>query len=345
MTTLRIGGVRIVCAGFALAVALSGCFGSQPPAPVVYSTTPPPAPPVTPKPKPKTDIVNPVPPRPGVQTQPLPPPTRSGADQSTQPTSSSNRTLRVAGAVIVEKGDTLYSISKRYRVSLRDLIDANDLKPPYILSIGQRIVIPGIDTHTVRKGETAYGVSRLYDVDLTSLLKTNHIGPPYTLLVGQKLALPPKVYGGDEDAKPVAQTDPKVKKAIGTPPPRTGKGFAWPVRGRVVSRFGAKSDGLHNDGINIRVDKGAPVRAADNGVVVYAGSGLKGYGKLVLIRHAGGWITAYAHNDQLLVDRGQSVTSGQIIARAGSTGSVSTPQLHFEIRKGANAVDPQRFLT
>jgi murein DD-endopeptidase MepM/ murein hydrolase activator NlpD len=142
-----------------------------------------------------------------------------------------------------------------------------------------------------------------------------------------------------------AVTNPLIKAVIGTPPPRSGKGFAWPVRGKIVSRFGTKPDGRHNDGINIAVSKGAPVRAADNGVVVYAGSELKGYGKLVLIRHSGGWVTAYAHNDQLLVDRGQKVKAGQVIARAGSTGSVSDPQLHFEIRRGADAVDPQRFLT
>jgi murein DD-endopeptidase MepM/ murein hydrolase activator NlpD len=349
MMELRIRGVWTVCAGLVLAVGVAGC-ATQAPAPVVRAV-PPPAPESTSPPAPKTDIVNPVPPRTPIQTTPLPPPSGASSsqkndDRSSDVDPSKPRPDRVAGAVIVVKGDTLYSISTRYRVALRDLIDANDLKPPYVLSVGQRVVIPGIDTHTVAKGETAYGISREYDVDLTSLLKTNHIGRPYTLLVGQRLALPPKVYGGaDQDTESVAQADPKVKAVIGTPPARSGKGFAWPVRGKIVSRFGAKPDGLHNDGINIAVDKGAPVRAADNGVVVYAGSGLKGYGKLILIRHAGGWITAYAHNDQILVDRGDMVRSGQIIARAGTTGSVSTPQVHFEIRKGANAVDPQQFLT
>jgi murein DD-endopeptidase MepM/ murein hydrolase activator NlpD len=351
MMELRIRGVGIVCAGLALAVGVAGCVTEQAPAPVVYGvprSAPPPEP--APPRAVETDIVNPVPPRAVVQTAPLPPPVEVSSaqkadDRSSDADPSKPREQRVAGAVIVAKGDTLYSISKRYFVALRDLIDANNLKPPYVLSVGQRIIIPGIDTHTVAKGDTAYSISRLYDVDVTSLLKTNHIGAPYTLLVGQRLALPPKVYGGNEEGEPGAQADPKVKAVIGTPPARTGKGFAWPVRGKIVSRFGTKPDGLHNDGINIAVDKGAPVRAADNGVVVYAGSALKGYGKLILVRHAGGWITAYAHNDQILVDRGQVVRSGQIIARAGTTGSVSTPQLHFEIRKGANAVDPQQFLT
>ena len=341
MTQLRIRGVWILCSGLVLAVSISGCADTSGPAPVVYREpgTKPPAP--YQKPKIQTDIVNPVPPRAPVQTQQLPPPGQSSSVQGSQ---ASSYTKRVAGEAVIVKGDTLYSLSKRYDVSLRDLIDANNLKPPYILSIGQKIVIPGVDTHTVMKGETAYSISRLYSVDLTSLLKTNHIGTPYTLYVGQKLELPPKVYGPGENVQTAAVTNPRVKAVIGTPPPRSGRGFAWPVRGKIVSRFGTKPDGRHNDGINIAVAKGAPVRAADNGVVVYAGSELKGYGKLILIRHAGGWVTAYAHNDQLLVDRGQKVTAGQVIARAGSTGSVSDPQLHFEIRRGADAVDPTQFL-
>jgi murein DD-endopeptidase MepM/ murein hydrolase activator NlpD len=343
LAKLRFHDVGLIGAGLALAFCLSSCVDRSTPAPVVYRESAPEAPSAPPTPPaPKTDIVNPVPPRVAVETTRLGPPAQTTAVQST-PTISVPP-ARVAGEAVVAAGDTLYSLSKRYDVALRDMIDANNLKPPYTLAIGQKLVIPGVDTHTVAKGETAYSISRLYDVDLTSLLKTNDIGAPYTLRVGQRLNLPPKVYAAEAMTQPVVYQDPKVKAVIGAPPPRTGKGFAWPVRGQIISRFGAKPDGLHNDGINIKVEKGAPVRAADNGVVVYAGSQLKGYGKLVLIRHAGGWVTAYAHNDQLLVDKGDKVLSGQVIARAGSTGSVTDPQVHFEIRRGADAVDPQRFL-
>src|SRR5690606_8555086 len=105
--------------------------------------------------------------------------------------------------------------------------------------------------------------------------------------------------------------------------------------------YGSKGGGMHNDGINIAVPKGTPVHAAQSGVVAYAGNELKGYGNLLLVRHANGWMTAYAHNSKLLVKRGDTVTRGQSISLAGSTGSVSSPQVHFEIRKGAKAVDPQ----
>jgi murein DD-endopeptidase MepM/ murein hydrolase activator NlpD len=116
------------------------------------------------------------------------------------------------------------------------------------------------------------------------------------------------------------------------------------VNGRIISSFGAKKGGLHNDGINIAAARGAPVRAAENGIVAYAGNELRGFGNLLLIKHADGWTSAYAHNDRLLVRRGDQVRRGQIIARVGSTGSVTSPQLHFELREGSEAIDPLRLL-
>ncbi|HEX6979386.1 MAG TPA: peptidoglycan DD-metalloendopeptidase family protein [Alphaproteobacteria bacterium] len=126
--------------------------------------------------------------------------------------------------------------------------------------------------------------------------------------------------------------------------PRDGRGFLWPVRGRIVSDFGPKGGGLHNDGINISAPKGTPIRAAESGVVVYAGNELRGFGNLLLLRHADGWVTAYAHADELLVERGDHVKRGQIIARVGMTGNVAAPQLHFEIRRGTRAVNPRDYL-
>jgi murein DD-endopeptidase MepM/ murein hydrolase activator NlpD len=122
-------------------------------------------------------------------------------------------------------------------------------------------------------------------------------------------------------------------------------GFRWPVRGRVIAGFGPKPTGQQNDGINIAVPEGTPVKASDDGVVAYSGNELKGYGNLVLVRHANGHVTAYAHASELMVKRGDSVKRGQTIAKSGQTGNVSSPQLHFEIRKGATPVDPMQFLT
>ncbi|MBI1777523.1 MAG: peptidoglycan DD-metalloendopeptidase family protein [Proteobacteria bacterium] len=128
------------------------------------------------------------------------------------------------------------------------------------------------------------------------------------------------------------------------PPPRGGRAFLWPVRGTVLSNFGPQPGGLHNDGMNIAAPAGTSVRAADNGVVAYAGNELRGFGNLLLIKHAGGWVSAYAHNDKLLVHRGEEVKRGQVIARVGSTGSVTQPQVHFQLRRGQHAVDPRPYL-
>lgn len=127
------------------------------------------------------------------------------------------------------------------------------------------------------------------------------------------------------------------------PPSRSG-GFAWPLAGRLVSKYGPKAGGLHNDGINIAAPKGTPVRVAENGVVAYAGNELRGFGNLLLVRHADGWMTAYAHLDRLLVGRGETVRQGETIATVGKTGAVDAPQLHFEIRRGSQAFDPLVYL-
>jgi murein DD-endopeptidase MepM/ murein hydrolase activator NlpD len=137
---------------------------------------------------------------------------------------------------------------------------------------------------------------------------------------------------------------PRKPTSYAPPPPRSSSRFHMPLHGKVISVYGPGNGGLHNDGINIMASKGASVEAAENGVVVYAGNELQGFGNLLLIKHAGGWTSAYAHNDSVIVKRGQKVKRGEMVAHAGSTGNVSKPQLHFELRHGANAVDPTKYL-
>lgn len=159
-------------------------------------------------------------------------------------------------------------------------------------------------------------------------------------------------------SRPVAQAEPEATPPRPTlyalarqtgpdhvPLPPTRNSFLWPLEGRVISGFGAKPGGKHNDGINIAVPVGSEVRASQNGVVAYAGNELRGYGNLVLIRHDGGWMTAYAHNDSLLVGKGDVVRRGQVISRSGRSGGVSRPQAHFEIRRDGEPQDPLRLLT
>ena len=135
----------------------------------------------------------------------------------------------------------------------------------------------------------------------------------------------------------------KVKSQTTKVSPRKTK-FTWPVKGTVISKFGTIGKGRTNDGINIKAPLGTTVKAADSGTVAYAGNELKGFGNLILIKHNDGWVTAYAHNDRLVVKKGDKVKKGEKIATVGSTGGVNTPQLHFEVRAGKKAVNPQNYL-
>ena len=260
---------------------------------------------------------------------------------------------RVRASVVVRKGDTLYALSRRHKVPVRSLISANRLRAPYSLAVGQKLRIPTAQMHTVRKGDTGYSISRQYSVTVSSLMRVNNIGKPFRLSIGQRLQLPggakaAPTYAANSNVKgkPVTKK-PSVGRTVAmpTPPPRSRSGFIWPVQGKLASRFGPREGGLHNDGINILAKTGSPVKAADAGVVVYASNALEGYGNLLLLKHSGGWVTAYAHNERLLVRPGQKIQRGQVVARVGSTGGVKAAQLHFEIRKGRRALDPLRHLS
>lgn len=275
----------------------------------------------------------------------------------------------IPSSIIVSKGDTLYSISRRYNVPLRDLITVNQLTPPYTLAVGQSLSIPTAKYHIVAKGDTLYNISKRYNIDLTTLSRLNNLSPPYTLSIGQKLALPATIsssrnmYADTDDEvwlpqkstkvtsskkSTVKKAQTKAKKTVlssktTTAKKRTTK-FAWPVKGTVISKFGTIGKGRNNDGINIKASKGTAVKAADKGTVVYSGNELKGFGNLILIRHSDGWITAYAHNQKLLVKKGQKVVRGEKIATVGDTGGVNEPQLHFEVRAGKKPVNPLTYL-
>lgn len=427
------------------------------------------------------------------------------------PWSSGDKESSAAGSIVVGQGDSLYVLSRRYQVPLRDLIEINKLSPPYNIEPGQRLTLPAARQYIVQPGDTLYGVSRMFRVDVSELTRLNNLTPPYALKSGQPLRLPSPsagYAGGDappqvsaaprskiersdvgvaavpppaasvappsaasaptatpsfnpaapsvlyqpgqdpRNARPsapaaapasasappapppasppastapssvlqqpaVAETPPVApvlvkpgkkptptetaadnkpaetaqapepqtepaketpkekdkpreasagkpasaqqpsqptqtaaaapppRAADAEPPPRATGRFLMPVKGSVISGFGPKSGGQHNDGVNIAAPKGTAVVAADNGVVAYVGNELRGFGNLLLIRHADGWVTAYAHLDHINVERGAEVKRGQKIGAVGQSGGVPSPQLHFEVRKGSQAVDPK----
>ncbi len=246
------------------------------------------------------------------------------------------------GAVhTVASGETLYSLGRKYGVSPFAISDANRLDRDRGLMLGQKIKIPGskaarpvVEEETVVDNEPVIKPVKLYKK------------APLSLTEEQQEVADAEVAIGEKPKKLVAAVKPKVIETPTAEAPTSpaGLNLRWPLKGKVISGFGNKPGGLKNEGINIAVPEGTSIRAADGGVVAYAGNELKGYGNLVLIRHPGGYVTAYAHAKELFVKRGDKIERGAVIAKAGQTGSVSSPQLHFEVRKGATALDPNKYL-
>jgi murein DD-endopeptidase MepM/ murein hydrolase activator NlpD len=260
----------------------------------------------------------------------------------------------------VQKGDTPYAIANKLGVSEKALIARNNLKPSN-LRIGQVLVVPGKASKPVvaANDETPLAEPAIDTAPAVRKVKTMTIPAPGTSLAEEEEAQAMsgaksagKTHDGAANDIPASPevTGPGSQRVasndqLPTPDPMSGNSFRWPVKGRIISEFGARPDGGHNDGIDVAVPQGTSVKAAENGVVAYAGNELKGYGNLVLIRHANNWVSAYANNEQILVRRGDKVNRGQTIAKAGATGSVSQPQVHFELRKGSRPVDPTKYMS
>lgn len=257
----------------------------------------------------------------------------------------------------VRPGETVYGISRQYNVAMSNLVRANDIRSPYTIKVGQKLSIPGTSSPAAPvlarapatpppPAPTSRPAAPPQTASLPPAAEPIPPAAPSTTPAAPPAAVEKPTFGPGDKIYPAAKPPPppRLVGPIPLPPPMTGGGFLWPVQGRIVSSYGDKGNGLHNDGINIAAPRGSPIRAAESGVVAYAGDGLQGFGNIVLIKHADGYVTAYAHADALLVSRGQLIQRGQAIARVGSTGTVDTPQVHFQIRKGREAIDPRRLL-
>jgi len=228
-------------------------------------------------------------------------------------------------AHIVKPGETLIGLSRRYNRPIAEIAAANNLQPYHKVQAGDRIIIPG--TARVAAAPQAAAPQSQPQQQVQQ--------PRYA--AAQPAAPTARMITPAAEKPPVEETNSADANA-------GAAGFRWPARGRIIAGFGPKPTGQQNDGINLALPEGTPVKAADDGVVAYAGNELKGYGNLVLIRHANGFVTAYAHASELMVKRGDAIKRGQVIAKSGQTGNVTSPQLHFEIRKGASPVDPMQHL-
>jgi murein DD-endopeptidase MepM/ murein hydrolase activator NlpD len=232
---------------------------------------------------------------------------------------------------VVNHGDTLLSIAHRNHVPVAELAKANNLDTSAKLSLGMKLNVPG--AKTVAAAPATPAVATVPAAVASPAGKMAAAGAP------QQSVRMAQATGNVEE--PAAAEAPAVKPSEATGALPT---FRWPVRGKVITSYGAKTNGKSNDGINLAVPEGTPVKAAEDGVVAYSGNELKGYGNLVLVRHSNGYVTAYAHASELLVKRGDTIKRGQVIAKSGQSGEVGSPQLHFEIRKGSSPVDPLQFL-
>jgi murein DD-endopeptidase MepM/ murein hydrolase activator NlpD len=378
-------------------------------------------------------------------------PARLTPHPSSMPAALREAPSAAGSVVVVRPGETLSGIARRHGIAMNAIVQANDLKPPYGVQVGQKLTLPGSaepPTAIVASGKPgaerakpdprplavkaapvvaplAEPVSNVTvaaaprgSVQAVSLSgpepakaptvagSTLKVEParPQQIVQARTEALPPPVIpaeihvlrlperprtAGDARVPAVVSSEPQVlklpasyraeaeapppaaaseqhvlrlpprlaklavepepeaaaksspKTSLSEPPPRSGRNFLWPVRGKLISSYGPQPGGLRNDGLNIAARHGEKVVAADNGVVAYAGDDLKGFGNLVLIKHAGGFVTTYAHNDKLMVKRGDKVKRGQAIATVGESGSVTQPQVHFQVRQGAHAVDPR----
>jgi murein DD-endopeptidase MepM/ murein hydrolase activator NlpD len=232
---------------------------------------------------------------------------------------------------VVNHGDTLASIARRNHISVGELARANHLDASAKLSLGMKLSVPA---------KTAAAAPAAQPVAVAAAQPAAVAAAPLTRVAAvdtqQKARLAQAAPNAEE---PAVESPVKASEATGALPT-----FRWPVRGKVITAYGAKANGKANDGINLAVPEGTPVKAADDGVVAYSGNELKGYGNLVLIRHSNGYVTAYAHASELMVKRGDTIKRGQVIAKSGQSGEVQSPQLHFEIRKGSSPVDPLQFL-
>jgi murein DD-endopeptidase MepM/ murein hydrolase activator NlpD len=236
---------------------------------------------------------------------------------------------------VVTSGETLSSIAHRHRVTIRELVAANNMTAETPLKIGMKLTIPAKAAAVAKNasgnvaGAPAAAPGKPQQVAQLKPGPTLQSVKPAEPAASARMATP-AADGQAEDSAPAG--------TAGMP------AFRWPLRGRVVTNFGAKTSGGSSDGIDLAVPEGTAIRAADDGVVAYAGNELKGYGNLVLVRHANGFVTAYANASEITVKRNDQVHRGQVIAKSGQTGTAPTPQLHFEIRKNSAPVDPMQYL-
>lgn len=272
-------------------------------------------------------------------------------------------------SVKAQEGETLFDIAERTQSPLIGIIKLNKMTSPFYIKNGQIIKIPPLKVHIVKVDEKFSQIAKRYSVDMRSLAVFNGLKKPYDVKKGQRIILPALVRDSLTGLEPMdlvellsaelnrgsiisgKPSQKIVTKPINIPKPitidkntNTKTAFIWPLKGKIVEKYGEKPGFRKNDGIDIEALENTPFYAADDGVVVYAGNQLEGYGWLILVRHSNNFVTAYAYGAEIFVAENDIVKKGQKIGSVGLTGRASSPRLHFQIRKGTEAINPINFL-
>lgn len=271
--------------------------------------------------------------------------------------------------VTAQSGETLADISREFDVPVSDLMQINKLKSKKIKN-GQNILLTRIKFHRVKKGDNLHFIAATHGSTVEAIIVANNLDKHEKIKPGDFLTVPvdsEKKYDGQVARMPtrVVKSKPLIEKAeiaeISEATPKKAlkivnlskspstnatqkTNFTWPVKGKVISKFGPGNSGLKSDGINILGQEGDFVTSASAGKVVYAGNDLKSYGNLVIIKHENDWLTAYGHMQKALVQKGDLVSRNQQIGIIGKTGDVASPQLHFAMRYLKKPVDPELYL-
>lgn len=258
------------------------------------------------------------------------------------------------GSYTVKKGDSLYALALQLKVPMTELqqvngiADVRKVRPGAVLKVpASPVAAPAAQTSVAAAPTDAQAKVPAAVVQSEAASTIPSTAQP--VIINSKKVAAIDVAKSDAPSADAAAPSAPVAKGtqIATAGDAAGGAMGklrWPVKGKVIGSFGPRPDGIHNDGVNLSVPLGTEVHAAESGEVVYSGSELKGYGNLILVRHSNGWITAYAHNDELIAKRGDKVKRGQVVAKAGKSGQIDQPQVHFELRQGSKPVDPTPFM-
>lgn len=267
--------------------------------------------------------------------------------------SKSMSSKRVPNSVIVQDEESLSEIAHKYHITEESLIRENNLAEPVYLEPGQVLKLPPILFHEVQEGETLQQIADHYGVSKQVLIEKNKLSAPYEVTPGQILIIGDKKQIKDnfisDDAvidhdMELENNDSLTSKGGPIVLTEASKKFIMPSDGKIVQHFGKGEKGVNNEGIIIEQKLGSPVKAVSDGKVIYSGTELEGYGNLIIIRHNGGVLSAYAHMEDRILQKGDSVFQGEIIGHVGKTGKASSPQLYFAVREGEKAVDPLKYL-